>query len=554
MDDVRPESRPASRRKRGFLRSQIGALLVIAVLLLLAGLASLPWLISSPERVSRFIAEAVPELQADVGIGSMRLGWFGPIVIENLRLVPRDGSVTPIAIRRIEGSHGLAGMLLSAGDLGRIRFEGLEADIVFTADRQSNLAGLFRPAGHGPATAAEGPPPGEPGTARRSPFRTRLEVEDAVVRITGPWTPDPWVSDPIDVTATLAPHAGGGWSEWTIDPVQLLTDARLEPGVAQGVLAYIAPVLADATRTAGRFSLRLDGARLPVGQPEAGTLSGELAMHEVILGPGPMVAKMFSSLPGGLAPPPAIRVADESHVAFRLADQKVWHKGLEFGLPLAKPGQRLDVESSGSVGLADGALDLVLKLPIPSDLPQDRPVLAALAGKTVSLGIGGSLDTPQVNFNGSIKAAAGEFVTDLVDRLRGRTQPPAPAWAPPNPVPGQAQNTSQAPAKDRVQEPAQDQDVAQDPAQRPAQNPASRPTPPQNASGGPGAVQPPAAGDKTAEQILDIVGGVLDEVAKRRAERRAADPASVPPPRRGGLLRRLAQPPQQPASEPAPAP
>jgi hypothetical protein len=55
--------------------------------------------------------------------------------------------------------------------------------------------------------------------------------------------------------------------------------------------------------------------------------------------------------------------------------------------------------------------------------------------------------------------------------------------------------------------------------------------------------------------VIDLVGGVLDEVAKRRAERRAAEVANpeAVPPRRGGLLRRLAQPPREgsgPATQP----
>ena len=59
--------------------------------------------------------------------------------------------------------------------------------------------------------------------------------------------------------------------------------------------------------------------------------------------------------------------------------------------------------------------------------------------------------------------------------------------------------------------------------------------------------QVPTGGDPTAEQVIDLVGGVLDEVAKRRAERRAAEAANpeAVPPRRGGLLRRLAQPPRE---------
>jgi hypothetical protein len=476
---------------RGFIRSQLGMLLTTVLFVGLGGLAAVPWLLSSPERMSRYAATLVPQLQGDVTFGGVRLGWSGPIGFDDVRIVPWDGSAAPVRIKRIVGSHGLLAMLLSGGDLGTIRVEGLETDVVYDAQRRSNLATLFpRPAG----TVAGGT--GANGGPRRSPVRLRLDVDGAIVKIVGPWTPEPWVSDPIDVRATLAPAADAAYSEWTIEPVQLLTNARLEPGVAQGVLAYIAPVLADATRTGGRFSLRLDGARLPVGEPAAGTLAGRLSMHEVVLGPGPLALNVLQSLPLTLPPPPAILFADEANIAFRLAERRVWHEGLEFGLPLAKPGQRLDVESSGSVGLDDGSLDLTLRLPIPADLPQDRPLLAALAGKQVSVGIAGVLGEPKVVFDGSIKAAAGDVLADFIDGIRNR---PRPA-----PAPG-----SELPSGD----------------------------------------------DPTAEQVIDLVGGVLDELAKRRAEQRAAEAANpeAVPPRRGGLLRRLAQPPRAeagPATQP----
>ncbi len=422
-----------------------------------AGLASAPWLLADPARLSRVVAGAVPELDATVRFRSARVAWAGPIVFEGVRVEPRDGGTPPLTVERVEVEHGLASILWSFGNLGRVQATGLEVDVVYDEGRRANLSGLIRRSDNGASTAA--------ARRRPSPLRMRLEIDGALVRIAGPWSGEPWQSEPIDVTATLAPAVDGPWSEWSLAPIALLTDARLEPGVAQGVLAYIAPVLAGATRTSGRFSLRLDGARLPVGRPADGTLSGTLSMHEVVVGPGPLVENLLESLPVGLPRPPDIRIADESRVAFRLADRRVTHDGLEFGLPLARTGQRLDIRSSGSVGIDDGSLDLQLKLPVPTDLPSDRPVLAALAGKAVSVGIRGELGRPRVEFDGSIKAAAGEFVGDLLDRVRAGSGVTADADG-------------------------------------------------------------PSTGDATGEAVVDIVAGILEEVAKRRAERRAAEQAN----------------------------
>ncbi|MFM7108333.1 MAG: hypothetical protein ACKOZU_06985 [Planctomycetaceae bacterium] len=463
-DGTESDARPTRRVRRRWMLPVAAATLVATV-----GVACAPWLLSNPAGMSRCVAGLLPELAGDVTFDRVRVGWLGPMVLEGVRVVPHDGSPPPLSVARIEVANGLAAILASFGDVGRVRVAGLVADVAFDERRRSNIAGLFRP-------AAGDAPPSSAGRGRRSAVRMRLDVEAAVVQIAGPWGREPWRSEPLDLRAALAPAADGPWSEWTVDPVDLLADARLEPGVAQGVLAYVAPILAGAARTSGRFSLRLDGVRVPVGRPGDGTVSGTLVMHEVVVGPGPMVENLVGSLPVRLAVPPDIRIADESRVTFRLADRRVTHEGLEFGFPLPRSGQRLDVQSSGSVAIDDGGLDLRLRLPIPADLPQDRPVLAALAGKAVSLGVRGTLASPRVDFDGSFRETAGEFVGDLVDRLRtGPRDGDAPA------------------------------------------------------DGG-----PTAAGD-AAEAAIDVIGGLIEEIAKRRAERRAAEQEEGPqtqPPRR----------------------
>jgi hypothetical protein len=544
----------------GCLSLQVRATLATVAVIAVLGIGSLPWLMSSPARMSKLVADAVPVLQAAVRFGSVKLGWMGPMVFEDIHIVPHDGSREPASIKRVELSHGLAGILLSLGDLGRVRVEGLEANVEFDADRNSNLKGLFFPALAGPGAAAR-PHNGKPGAVR-----VQLDVVGAVLRMVGPWADDPWVSDPINVQARLAPSADATRSEWTVEPVQLLADARLEPAVAQGVLAYIAPVMANATRTSGRFSLRINAATLPVGATEGGHVSGVLAMHAVDLGPGPLAQRAIESLPVKLPVPQSIRIADESHIEFALADRRMSHKGLAFGVPLAKPGQRLDIRSSGSVGLDDKTLDLKLELPIPADLPQDRPLLAALSGRTFSVGVGGFLGEPRIDFDSSLRANAGGVVAELIDRLRGsggpqaarqpvgppRPQaPPAPAWKPDASIGKDSKTTVADAAKptavpDAVPDAVPGGDRASEDARQQAGAPAT-------ADKIKSALPPDMKTDPTAEAVIDLVGGLLGEVAKRRAERQAAEtanPQQAPPPR-GRLLRRLIQPQATPPAPPA---
>jgi hypothetical protein len=424
--------------------------------------------------------------------------------------------------------------------------------------------------------------------------------------------------------------------------------------VAQGVLAYIAPVLADATRTSGRFSLAIDGGTFPVGVPEKSAFSGKLTMHAVDLGPGPMVTGILAALPGRIQVPTSIRVADDSQISFRMEDRRMWHEGLEFGFPLPRGGSRLDLTSSGSVGLDDKVLDLKLALPFPADLPSDRPVLASLAGKTVSIGIGGKPGEPRIDFDGSIRGVAADVIAGTIDRLLNRPaaapgQAPAPQAAapslrqpapPPRPgwSPGQGENAGVADNAQAGGAQAGGADAAGQPESlpapppRPGWSPIKRPglgaqaneafsggdraqakdQPPAEFAGGadarplpdgagaPADAQQPKQGtaqiidelkDRLAPQmadspqtdrVIDLVGGLIDEVARRRAQRAAAEaangqqPGQAAPagaqqapggpvgagapagplgggPRRGRLLRRLLQPeqPGQPAPPPA---
>ncbi len=573
-----------STGRRGTAWSLVRWIFSSLLVALVAAFACLPWLVGTPERVTKLVAAAIPELAADVKPARVRLGWLGPIVLEDLAIVPRNGDRTPLEVRRVEVEHGLAGILLSAGDLGRVRIEGLQADIVFDKDHRTNLDSILPPREPGQAPQGKGP--------RRAAIALRLDVDDAVVRISGPWTSDPWVSEPIDAKATLA-NGADGYAAWTIEPVQLLKQAQLQQTVAHEVLAYIVPVFADAARTSGRFSLRLDGATFPVGRPEEAKLAGLLQMHEVVLGPGPLVENMFRSLPFNLPPPPTIRITDEADVAFHLADRRMWHEGLEFGIPLKKSGQRLDVRSQGSVGLDDRSLDLKLSLPIPADLPQDRPLVAALAGKQVSLGVGGVLGEPKVIFDGSIKDAAGQVVVDLIDRLRNgpRPQPQArPADASPvQPPPRGGTSGARAPAANAgpplprwtpggitsppsgssAKDAATTSDTADSTTTPDAADSATTPSTDDTGTS-PAAETPRDKAEKiaadaaakagvnpdTADAIADVVGGVLEEVARRRAERRAAEAANPEqvPPRRGRLFQRRAPPSLQqtpPAAPPA---
>ena len=309
--------------------------------------------------------------------------------------------------------------------------------------------------------------------------------------------------------------------------------------MAAGVLAYAAPILADATRTSGEFSLVIDEARWPAGRGEEAVVSGMLTLHEVDVGPGPLAEGLVRALPGRLPPPPTIRVAQASQVQFRQANRRVWHEGLAFGIPLADSGERLDIESAGSVGLDDRSLDLTLSLPIPTNLPQDRPLLAAIAGKRLQLRVAGNLDDPQLKLDESLKQTVTAVAGDMLENLR----------------------------QQRVERAAAPEFRSSDPGARPSNSSAGNGKQPASGVGLParddsagtaaklnqlkGMLPAEVSDDPTTDAVIDAVGGLLDEVARRRAVRKqeqeqektkpSEDSADAPKQSRPGrrLLRQL---------------
>ena len=110
------DPRPIATSHRGAAWSLVRWLVFSLLLAIVTVIACLPAIVGTPERMTKLIATAIPELAADVKPASVRLGWFGPIVLEDLAIVPRNGDRTPLEVHRVEVEHGLAGRRRGARD------------------------------------------------------------------------------------------------------------------------------------------------------------------------------------------------------------------------------------------------------------------------------------------------------------------------------------------------------------------------------------------------------------------------------------------------------
>lgn len=192
-------------------------------------------------------------------------------------------------------------------------------------------------------------------------------------------------------------------AELTLPRGEVLTDVHISREVSDAMLKYIAPILADATRSEGTFSMTLDGGRVPLGDPHRAEVTGQLRMQSVDVLPGPATEQWVSFAQRveyliknrdpqalvGQPPKSLLRIQDRT-IPFRVASGRVYHEGMEFYVG------EVPVRSSGSVGF-DQSLEMTLQVPVLDKWIDNTPALSGLRGKTVEIPVTGTLAQPRVD-------------------------------------------------------------------------------------------------------------------------------------------------------------
>jgi len=345
--------------------------LIAGLLLLLALLIALPYILGAQPFRDWMLRAVLPVSEGTVTSGGASLGWFSRVRFYDIRIRSLDGEPV-VTIPVFEGSRPLIVYLLTGKNLGTFRIERPELNVVATGEG-TNLQRVF----------AQDGPQGEPPDVS-----VAVEIVDASLTFRSPHAVQPWGVEDLNLSVALesSESTESGRTEIVVHPGTVFNRTPITPQMCDDMLKYIAPVLAEATNISGEFSIELDGWRLPAEEPKAGRGSGRLTVHSIDVSPGPLVRSIARAL--GL--PASVRLADKSVVDFEMADGRVEHRGVEFGI-----GQ-LRVRTHGSVGL-DETLDIVAEIPIPSDLFADRPALGMLSGKTIKIPIRGTLSEPKVD-------------------------------------------------------------------------------------------------------------------------------------------------------------
>ncbi len=184
----------------------------------------------------------------------------------------------------------------------------------------------------------------------------------------------------------------------------MITDVQISPAVSEQMLKYVAPVLAGATRVDGKFSVQIADSKIPLENPRLSNTAGRLAVHELTVLPGPLVADLASTiqqlqalqkgkdlLQGGIAPKPArLLTMQNQQIDFQVVEGRVYHRNLVFTI------DDVPVRSQGSVGF-DQSLALMIDIPIQDRWIDGEEALSFLAGQSLQVPIYGTFEKPRVD-------------------------------------------------------------------------------------------------------------------------------------------------------------
>ncbi len=343
----------------------------------------------------------------ELGIDSVKLSWFSPLEFQGITVrqtirTDREPSIasssTPlpsaplVSIRSIQSNRGLFGYLLNGRNLGRIQINEPQLGIALLEDG-SNVERLIH------AIDNSQPKPKEPKEKSQPKLDLDIAIRGLSVQVE-PSGGGKSIQVVPPLSADIFYRANNVEPQVIVGPTQLLDQAELTPELIRLGLGLAIPLLSNSAWFDGRVSLATQEIRIPLDRAVQSTGEAVLTLHQVRSGPSePLIIGALDALANlrGKEPSHELVFVDGSQVTVQVADERVFHSGLEAGLP--KLDQRLQISSEGYVGLSDRSLDLKVEIPIPLEQLARRESVQRIGVPRLKLPIGGTLDHPEVKWD-----------------------------------------------------------------------------------------------------------------------------------------------------------
>ncbi len=354
--------------------------------------------------------------QFTLDIESVQLSWFSSLEFQGISISHSDSakSVPPlVSIRSIQSNRGLLGYLFNGRNLGRLEILEPKLDIALLEDG-SNLERLVK--------SIEG---NQGGTNPKPKSQPKLDLDLAVRGLSvqiKPMDGSRAIQVIPPMNADISYRALNENALLIVQPMQVLDHAELTPELVRLGIGLAIPLLAKSAWFDGRISLKTEEIRVPLAMPVDSKGEATLTLHQVQSGPSePLIVGALDALANlrGKDASHELVFVDGSQVVIQVADGRVFHSGLEAGLP--KLDTRLQIASQGYVGIVDRSLDLIVEIPIPIEQLARREKVQQLGVPRVKLPIGGTLDDPEIKWN----VMRGESAL-LLSLIAGKLQSDAP--------------------------------------------------------------------------------------------------------------------------------
>jgi len=203
----------------------------------------------------------------------------------------------------------------------------------------------------------------------------------------------------ITVSADVHYQPGPLWMD--VKPGVIAENLRMTPELSDRWLQYLAPMVAQATRIDGTFGVELSEAKVNLDEPMKSRVRGQLQINQVAFDAGPVANQLLGSIEqiqmiakGRVA---EATPQDKNRTLAKLPTQSVdfdFTDGLITHQRMFMVVDRATVITSGQVHV-NGNLALMTQVPLDASwLGSD---LKALAGKTITMPIGGTLSRPRLD-------------------------------------------------------------------------------------------------------------------------------------------------------------